>query len=251
MDLQLIGKRALVTGATRGIGRAIADGLLAEGCSVSICARDAAAVAAWVTAHPVTAYGEALDVADPDALSRWVDRAAAVLGGIDILVCNASALAVGATPEAFKQAFETDLMHTVTAASQALPFLEKSDAGSIVAISSVSGSEDYGYGDAAYGTMKASLLFYIKSLSRHLAPKGIRANVVSPGATWFEAGFWHKVELEDPEGFADAMSRNPMGRMATPEDIANAVIFLSSAAASFVTGANLVVDGGLTQRVQN
>lgn len=250
MDLQLIGKRALVTGATRGIGRAIANGLLAEGCSISICARDAAAVSAWTTAHP-GAYGEAVDVSDAGALSRWVDNSAASLGGIDILVCNASALAVGATPEAFKQAFETDLMHTVHAANCALPFLEKSKAGSIVAISSVSGSEDYGYGDAAYGTMKASLLFYIKSLSRHLAPKGIRANVVSPGTTWFEAGFWHKVELEDPESFADAMSRNPMGRMAAPEDIANAVIFLSSAAASFVTGVNLVVDGGLTQRVQN
>lgn len=250
MDLQLIGKRALVTGATRGIGRAIANGLHAEGCSVSICARDAAAVAAWVTAHPGSC-GEAVDVADAHALSRWVERSAASLGGIDILVCNASALAVGATPQAFRQAFETDLMHTVVAANSALPFLEQSKAGSIVAISSVSGSEDYGYGDAAYGTMKASLLFYIKTLSRHLAPRGIRANVVSPGTTWFEAGFWHKVELEDPEDFADAMSRNPMGRMATPEDIANAVIFLSSAAASFVTGVNLVVDGGLTRRVQN
>ena len=250
MDLQLIGKRALVTGATRGIGRAIADGLLAEGCSVAICARDVAAVAAWVTAHPGS-YGEAVDVSDAEALSRWVDNSAASLGGIDILVCNASALAVGATPQAFTEAFETDLMHTVTAANRALPFLEKSMAGSIVAISSVSGSEDYGYGDAAYGTMKASLLFYIKSLSRHLAPKGIRANVVSPGTTWFEAGFWHKVERENPEDFADAMSRNPMGRMATPGDIANAVLFLSSAAASFVTGVNLVVDGGLTQRIQN
>ncbi|MFN3294945.1 MAG: SDR family NAD(P)-dependent oxidoreductase, partial [Gemmobacter sp.] len=153
MDLQLIGKRALVTGATRGIGRAIANGLQAEGCFVSICARDAAAVAAWVTAHPGS-YGDAVDVADAHALSRWVERSAASLGGIDILVCNASALAVGATPQDFRQAFETDLMHTVVAANSALPFLEQSKAGSIVAISSVSGSEDYGYGDAAYGTMK-------------------------------------------------------------------------------------------------
>jgi len=250
MDIQLIGKRALVTGATRGIGRAIADSLIAEGCRVSICARDAAAVAAWATSNPAC-YGEALDVADPEALARWVNHSAAALGGIDILVCNASALAVGASPEAFAQAFATDLMHTVTAVNTALPFLERAEGASITAIASVSGSEDYGYGDAAYGTMKASLLFYLKSLSRHLAPKGIRANVVSPGTTWFEQGFWHKVELEDPEGFSDAMSRNPMGRMATPQDIANAVLFLASPAASFVTGVNLVVDGGLTRRVQN
>ena len=250
MDLQLAGKRALVTGATRGIGRAIADGLAAEGCVLSICARDVAAVSAWVTATP-NAYGEALDVADAAALTRWVERSAAVLGGIDILVCNASALASGATPAAFVQAFETDLLHTVNAVNAAAPFLERSDGGSIIAISSVSGSEDYGYEDAAYGAMKASLLFYLKSLSRHLAPKGVRANVVSPGTTWFQDGFWHKVELEDAAGFADALSRNPMGRMASPQDIANAVLFLASPAASFITGVNLVVDGGLTRRIQN
>ena len=111
--------------------------------------------------------------------------------------------------------------------------------------------EDYGYHEAAYGAMKAALLFYVKTLSRELAPKGVRVNAVSPGTTYFKGGFWAMVERDDPAGFARAMANNPMGRMATPADIANAACFLASPAAAFITGANLVVDGGYTRRIQN
>jgi NAD(P)-dependent dehydrogenase (short-subunit alcohol dehydrogenase family) len=250
MDLQLNGKRALVTGGTRGIGRAIAVALAGEGADVSICARRGDEVAATVTAAGL-AFGQACDVSKPDQLKAWIAASARHLGGIDIVVANASALASGASPEAFAQAFEVDLMHTVNAASLALAWLEKSAAGAIVAIASISGVEDYGYDEAAYGAMKAALLYYIKTLSGELAPRGIRANVVSPGTTYFRDGFWHKVEQDDPAGFAKAMANNPMGRMASPQDIAKAVIFLASPAASFITGANLVVDGGYTRRIQN
>jgi 3-oxoacyl-[acyl-carrier protein] reductase len=218
MDLKLKGKRALVTGATRGIGRAIAFGLAAEGCHVALCARDERAVEDTVealTATGVTAWGRALDVRDGTALRRFVDDAADTLRGLDILVCNASALATGASEDAFRDAFEIDLMHTRNAAEATLPHMEKAGSGSIVAISSVSGSEDYGYTSSAYGTMKAALFFYVKSLARHLAPKGIRANVVSPGTTLFEGGFWDEVRLNEPERFARNIARNPLGRMAT------------------------------------
>jgi 3-oxoacyl-[acyl-carrier protein] reductase len=254
MDLHLKGKRALVTGGTKGIGRAIAFGLAAEGADVAICARDAGGVAATVAelrALDITAYGEALDVSDGRALEGFVNRAATLLGGLDILVCNASALADGSGEEAFRQAFEVDLMHTRNAAEAAIPHLAKSGAGSIIAISSISGSEDYGYKSSAYGTMKAALFFYVKSLARHVAKDGIRANVVSPGTTLFEGGFWDRVRLATPERFERNIEENPFGRMATAEEIADVVVFLSSVRASFVSGANIVVDGTLTSRIPN
>lgn len=253
MELNLKGKRALVTGGTRGIGRAIAFALAAEGVDVGICARDGAAVAETVAdlkARGVRASGRALDVADGAALKNWVNDTAAELGGLDILVANTSAMAEGTDEASFRKAFEVDVLHTLNAVTAALPVLEKSDVASIIAISSISGSEDYGYAGVSYGAMKAALLFYMKSLARHVAPRGIRANVVSPGTTYFKGGFWHDVELNDPQGFAGTIAENPMGRMATPEEIANAVVFLASGAASFVSGTNLVVDGTLTKRIQ-
>ncbi|WP_421693321.1 SDR family NAD(P)-dependent oxidoreductase [Aestuariivirga sp.] len=254
MELGLKGKRALVTGATKGIGRAIAFGLAAEGCNVAVCARDAAAVRAAVAALKeagVEGFGMTANVGNRPELEAFITGAAAALGGIDILVCNASALVDGAGEQAFRDAFEVDLLHTRNACEAALPWLERSGAGAIVSISSISGSEDYGFGYAAYGTMKAALLFYIKSLARHVAAKGIRANVVSPGTTFFEGGVWDQVKQENPDSFARALADNPMGRMARPEEIADAAVFLASARASFISGVNLVVDGTLTIRVQN
>jgi NAD(P)-dependent dehydrogenase (short-subunit alcohol dehydrogenase family) len=254
MDLHLTGKKALVTGATRGIGNAIARGLVAEGCDVAICARDGDAVQAAVKALSKSGrktIGRQVDVRDRKALTGWVEESAEQLGGIDILVANASGLVNGATPEAFRTAFEIDLMHTVNAAEAAIPHLKRSKAGAIVAIASISGSEDYGYEASAYGALKAALQYYVKSLARHLAPSGIRANVVSPGTTYFKGGVWHQVEQEQPELFAETIKENPLGRMATPDEIANMVVFAASPAASFVTGANLVVDGSLTKRIPN
>jgi NAD(P)-dependent dehydrogenase (short-subunit alcohol dehydrogenase family) len=254
MDLHLKGKRALVTGGTKGIGRAIAFGLAAEGADVAVCARDAAAVAATVEdlkAVGVRSFGATLDVSDKPALESFVKDAGTALGGLDILVCNASALADGSSEEAFRRAFEIDLMHTRNACEAAIPLLERSGEGAIVAISSISGSEDYGYGSSAYGTMKAALLFYVKSLARHVAARGIRANIVSPGTTYFEGGVWDRVKTNDPEGFVQSLGENPMKRMARPEEIADVVVFLSSRRASFVSGANVVVDGTLTMRIPN
>lgn len=254
MNLDLNGKRALVTGGTRGIGRAIVELLAAEGAHVSLCSRKRAEVEAAVAALTKAghcAFGQAADVSKPDELRAWVESSARALGGIDILVANASALATGADAAAFRKAFETDLLHTVNLVEFGRPWIETSNSGAIVAIASVSGVEDYGFSDAAYGAMKAALLFYMKSLARELAPRGIRANVVSPGTTLFDDGYWGRVQREQPAAFAEAMAANPMGRMATPDDIARAVAFVASPAAGFVTGINFVVDGSLTRRIQN
>lgn len=247
MDLGLRDKRVLVTGATRGIGKAIAGTFAAEGAHVGICARAAGGVAEAVHALEalgIKAVGDALDVADHAALAAWVSRMAAALGGIDIVVANVSALASGDTPEAWAQQFAVDVMATKTLVDAALPFLERSDAGAIVAISSISAMRvDV---PDAYSAMKAALHPYVKGLSRALAPKGIRANLVSPGTIYFDDGYWGEVKREQPGYFAEMIRANPLGRMGHPEEIGRVTAFVASPAASFMTGANVVVDGGMT-----
>jgi 3-oxoacyl-[acyl-carrier protein] reductase len=255
MDLQLGGMKALVTGSTRGIGRAIAERLASEGADIAICARHGDAVKDAVAAlqtKAVKAWGRSVDVTDAAALREWVEGAQAALGGIDILVANASALSFGVSIEAFRAAFDVDLMHTVTAVEAAMPHLERSRAGSVVAIGSIGGVEDTelnAYSEVSYGAMKAALHFYIKSLARAAAPKGIRANVVSPGATYFDGGAWQQIEREQPDVFRSAIAMSPMGRMARPEEVANVVAFTVSPSASYLSGANVVVDGAFTRRI--
>lgn len=252
MNLHLTSSHILVTGATRGIGRAIALTAAEEGANISFCARDAKAVAAMeaeLTAKGVKAYGRALTVTDDVALSAFVNDAAAHFGRLDGVVANASALVSGSSRKAFEDAFNTDLMHTRCAAETARLHLEKSKHGSFVAIASISGSEAYGYDSVAYGTMKAALFFYVKTFARDVASQGIRANLVSPGTTLFDGGYWDKVKRDNPERFADNIAFNPMGRMATAEEIANVVVFLLSPKASFVSGENITVDGTATLRI--
>lgn len=247
MDLGLKGRRVLVTGATRGIGKAIAETFAAEGASVGICARNAGDVAAAVRrleATGATATGTAVDVADHKALAAWVAEAAATLGGIDAVVANVSALAPGNTPADWAAQFAVDVMATKTLVDAALPYLEKSDAGAIVAISSISAMEVDE--PNAYSSMKAALHPYVKGLSRALAPKGVRANLVSPGTIYFDDGYWGRVKRENPEYFAKMIAYNPLGRMGKPQEIARVTAFVASPAASFMTGANIVVDGGMT-----
>ena len=263
MDLGLKGKKAVVTGATRGIGRAIAETLAAEGCDVAICARNAEQVAETVAAlkaKGVNATGGVLDIGDGEALKKWIRQAGDDLGGIDVLVSSASALTGVTLPstggeEEWGRYFNIDLMGAVRAVAAAKPYLEKAAAAkgdaAIVIVSSTSAAE--ATSPSAYGAIKAALIHLAKGLAKEEAPKHVRVNTVSPGTVYFKGGIWNKREESESEQvraiFAAALRRNPLGRMATPQEIANAVAFLASPASAFTTGSNLIVDGAITNRV--
>jgi 3-oxoacyl-[acyl-carrier protein] reductase len=257
MDLGLKGRRAIVTGATRGIGRAIAETFAAEGCDVGICARDEASVETTVAAlreKGIRATGSAVDVSDGPALRAWVETMAEVLGGLDIVVSNVSAMGGLKGEEGWRRYFETDVLSTVRAVEAAMPFLEKSGAGAIVQIASIAaievGHDIFPDGFLqAYGAMKAALTNYMAELSRTLGPKGIRANTVTPGPIYFPGGVWHKREQEGNPMYQKALAHARLGRLGRPEDVARAAVFLASPAAGHISGANLVVDGALTRRV--
>jgi len=252
MELGLTGKRAIVTGGTKGIGRRIVDLLVAEGCDVGFCARNAAEVDETVGAlsgQGPTVIGGVADVTDSEAIRAWVTETAEALGGLDILVPNASALGPSADEDAWRRGLEVDVLGTVRAVEAALPFLENSGAAAIVGIASTAGVNTAG-GVRAYSGLKAALINYLSGLSSNLGAKGIRANTVSPGAIYFDGGVWDERKRNQPDMYAAAVERCPLKRLGTPEEVANAVVFLASPAASFISGTNLIVDGAATSRVQ-
>jgi NAD(P)-dependent dehydrogenase (short-subunit alcohol dehydrogenase family) len=251
MDLQLTGKRVLVTGGTRGIGRAIVAAFLDEGAVVGFCARSADEIsdAEKAMQERGSATGSVLDVGDGDALAAWVEQSAEAFGGLDVVVANVSALAIPDTEENWLSSLNVDLMHTVRLVRAAMPYLERSEAACVIAISSVSGRES-DFASGPYGTAKTAIVGYIHGLALQLADKGIRANTVSPGNTYFEGGVWASIETGDPALFATAVGLNPTGHMGTPDEVANAVVFLASPRAARISGTNLVVDGALTRGIQ-
>ena len=198
MDLGLAGKRFAVTGGTRGIGRAVVEGLLAEDAAVAYCARTPEAIDEAQQELGSNAKGSAVDVGDTAALTAWVNATAEAFGGLDGVVANVSALAIPESPENWRTTFEVDLMGTIGLVDAALPHLLASESGSIVTISSVSGREvDFAAGP--YGTMKAAIIHYTQGLAHKLAAQGVRANTVSPGNTYFPGGVWPTIETENPE----------------------------------------------------
>jgi 3-oxoacyl-[acyl-carrier protein] reductase len=252
MNLGLKGKRAIVTGGSRGIGRRIVDLLVAEGCAVGFCARNKDEVddAVSVLSKGIaTVIGGVVDVTDDAVCRTWVSETATALGGLDILIPNASALVGGVDEEAWRKGLEVDVLGTVRAVEAAMPFLEDSNDASIVAISSTAAVNTSG-GVRAYSGVKAALISYMSGLSTAYGSKGIRANTVSPGAIYFEGGVWDVRKRNDPKAYDAAVARNPMKRLGTPEEVANGAVFLASPAASFISGTNLIVDGAATTRVQ-
>ena len=254
MDLQLKGKTAVVTGGTRGIGRAIADCFADEGANVAICARNAEQVADAVKAleaKGVKAFGQVVDIADGPALQAFITKAGETLGGIDVLVSNASALVQGNGEDAWKAMFEIDMLGAVRTFEAAKPFLEKAAAAhgdaAFIITSSVSAAETDN--PNSYGAMKAALIHNAKGVAREGAPKQVRCNVVSPGTVFFEGGVWGNVKAGMPTFFDQMIKRNPTGRMATPEEVAAATVFLASPRSAFTTGVNLLVDGAISRRV--
>lgn len=252
MDLGLKGKRAIVTGGTRGIGRAIVDLLVAEGCDVGLCARNKQEVddaVAELSKSGRKIIGGVVDVTDSDGLRRWIKETADALGGLDIVIPNASALVDTASEEDWRLGLEVDILGSVRAVEAALPYLEKSDAPAIVGIASTAGI-NASPGIRAYTGHKAAIIAYMSSLSTALAKQKIRANTVSPGAIFFEGGVWDKRKREKPDMYNAALKRAPFGRFGKAEEVANAVVFLASPAASYISGTNIIVDGAVTTRIQ-
>lgn len=252
MDLGLSGKKALITGSTRGIGRAIADLLADEGVDLAICARNKEAVESAVadlSAKGVKVTGSVVDVSDKEAYQGWIASAGEELGGIDIFVPNVSAGGGNLSEEGWENALNFDVFGTTRGLEAAMPFLEKSDAASVVIISSTAGVETF-MGPQPYNAIKGALVIHGKQLSQALAEQGIRVNCVSPGPIFIEGGAWEFIKNNMVDFYDATLADQPTGRMGSAEEVANAVAFLASPASSWITGVNLVVDGGFTKRVQ-
>jgi 3-oxoacyl-[acyl-carrier protein] reductase len=253
MDYGLSGKNVIVTGGSKGIGREVCAIFLAEGANVEMCARNVEEIEATIKelSSLGSIHATSVDVADQAALASWVDAAATRLGGIDCLVCNASAMSMGVEEENWRSNLEVDLMGSQNATTSALPYLVKSaEAGNspaVIMTSSTSALETP-YANS-YGAVKAAIIHLSKGLARQYAPAGIRFNSVSPGTIFIEGGAWNMAKDMMPAVYEDAMKRNPTGRMGTAAEVANAVVFLSSPLSSFTTGANLVIDGAITARI--
>ena len=248
MKLELQSRNTLVAGGSRGIGRSIALAFAAAGANVSICARGEAALRqaeAELGKFGGNTHAAVCDLADGASVTRWVNDAAAALGGIDVLVNNASGFGVSDDEAGWAASINVDLLAAVRASHAALPWLERSQGsqGSILHISSISGLVPSAR-TPPYGAVKAALIQYTKTQAAQFAGKRIRVNCIAPGSIEFPGGTWEKRKTENPALYNAVLSGIGFGRMGTPEEIANVALFLSSDAASWVTGQTIAVDGG-------
>jgi 3-oxoacyl-[acyl-carrier protein] reductase len=246
MQISLKGKRAVVTGGSRGIGRSIALAFAGAGAAVSICARGQAALDR--TMHEILARGVAshagiCDLADKDAIAAYIAAAAQSLGGIDILVNNASGFGASDDEAGWAKSIDIDVMATVRASHAAVPLIEKAGGGAILNISSISAYRASAR-TAPYAAVKAAVINYTMSQALALAAKKIRVNAIAPGSIEFSGGIWEKRKTSDPELYDAILRSIPWGRLGRPDEVANAALFLCSDAATWVTGQTLSVDGG-------
>ena len=249
MDLGLAGKKVAITGGSRGIGRAIAARMLAEGATVSICARGQEGVDEALESLGDGVVGMAVDVGDGDALRSWIEWSAEQLGGLDVFIANASGGGGGTDDKRFDDNYQVDLMGLVRGSQAAEPHLEASGEGAILMISTTAALEHFGPGPSSYMSLKAAATAYAAGLAQTLAAKGIRVNTISPGPIFFDNGPWDRIKAGVPEFYEATVAGHPSGRMGSPDEVANVAAFLCSPAASWVTGTNVVVDGGYTKRI--
>ena len=244
MDLGLAGKNVIVTGASKGIGRATALQFAKEGANVAICARGVEALEKTeqeLQSHGGAVFAKSCDVSDSDALTAYLGEANKVLGGVDILINNPSGFGLTDDEAGWQAGWSVDMMASVRAVWQVTPWMEARGGGSIVHISSISGLETGS--PPAYTAVKAALIAHAKTTAAELAPKNIRVNCIAPGSIYFPGGFWEQIEHANKDMFDATLAGIPFGRFGTPEEVANAVVFMASPAASWVSGSMLLVDG--------
>ena len=248
MDLDLSGKRTLVAGASRGIGRAVALGLAREGARVAAVARGADGLAALAGELPGAGHATVVaDVVTADGADAAVGGAVAALGGLDVVICNVGK-SFGRTvaemdDDDLARSLDMNLWSSARVARRAIPHLTAAGGGAIVLVSSIWGRE--GGGAPGYNVAKAGVIALGKALARELAPAGIRVNTIAPGSILFPGGGWDRRRQADPDGIAAFVARElPFGRFGTPDEVADVAVFLASARARWVTGACVVVDGG-------
>ena len=249
MDLGLAGKKAIVTGATKGIGRAIAEAFIAEGAEVAICSRNPETVEKAkkeLEARGGRVFAKAVDVGNGDALKGFIAEAAGAMGGIDVFVHNPSG-GNGMDEKAWRANFEVDLLGAVRSVDAALPHLEKSK-GSVIFISTTAAIETF-IGPTSYNAIKAALIRHGSGLAQALAPRGVRVNTVSPGPIMIEGGSWDMIKTHRKPLYDATLAQIPAGRMGSAQEVANAVVFLASPRSAFTTGVNLVIDGGTRKGV--
>ncbi len=245
MELSFNGKKVLVAGGSRGIGRSIALAFAANGADVAICARGEAGVRkaeAELKRHGTKIFGTACDLGDEKQVNAMVKEAAAALGGLDVLVNNASGLGLKDDESGWQASINVDLLGTARATRTAIPYLEKSQ-GSIINISSISGQMASAR-SVAYAAVKAALINYTMSQGLALAPKRIRVNCIAPGSIEFPGGLWEDRKTADPKLYQSILDGIPWGRLGAPEEIANVALFLASDLAGWITGQTIAVDGG-------
>jgi NAD(P)-dependent dehydrogenase (short-subunit alcohol dehydrogenase family) len=246
MQISLKGKRAVVTGGSRGIGRSIALTFAEAGAAVSICARGQAALDTTmneILAHGVKAHAGICDLADRDAIASYIAAAAESLGGIDILVNNASGFGASDDEAGWAKSIDIDVMATVRASHAAVPLIEQAGGGAVLNISSISAYRGSAR-TAPYAAVKAAVINYTMSQALALAAKKIRVNAIAPGSIEFPGGIWEERKTSDPELYHAILRSIPWGRLGRPDEVANAALFLCSDAATWVTGQTLSVDGG-------
>ena len=242
------GCRVVIAGGSRGIGRSMALAFAHAGAAVSLCARGEAALAETrreIAALGRIAHAQRCDLADAADIERYVTDAAAALGGIDVLVNNASGYGFGDDDDSWLAGFNVDLMAAVRTSRAALPHLQASPQPCILHTSSIAAFRPRAAG-AAYAAAKAALSQYTTSQALALAPHRIRVNAIAPGSISFTDGLWERRKLEQPELYRATLAKIPFGRFGTPEEIAHVALFLASPWASWITGQTLVVDGGQT-----
>ena len=248
MNIDLSGKRAIVTGGSRGIGRAIALAFAGVGAHVSICARGVEALEAartQIAAKRVTAHAATCDLAAGEAVARYIAEAVEALGGVDILVNNASGFGSTDDEAGWEKSLTVDLMATVRATRAATPFLEKSDAAAILNISSTSAFHP-SVRTTPYGVAKSAVIQYTRNRAAALAPQRIRVNCIAPGSIEFPGGSWEKRKTDNPQLYNAILRSIPFGRLGEPEEVAQVALFLVSPLAGWVTGQTIMVDGGQT-----